>query len=238
MYNTHCGSCETCKYEEGQQIAINDIEIKHLVKDKNIDDLILKNHYSHKIPKAIKFRFGFYYKNCLIGGILFNIPANQYAFTSIFNDVSQSIGLELGRVWLSDKIKKNGESYLISKCFEFIKQNSEYKVIVSYADSNFGHVGYIYQALNGIYLGLTNDEIRYILNGELITRRGLGRSKGDTESAHVKRLLAAGAKKIKMKGKHKYIWIIADKRTKKILLNCKMKKTVKILPYPKIDKEK
>jgi len=201
--------------------------------DKNIaKNLIETYHYSHKIPQAIKYRFGFYYDNELIGCAIYSIPANQFSFTSIWHNETQHIGIELSRVVMIKKLERNILSYCLSQSFKWLKLNSNYEVILSYADANFSHAGYIYQALNFIYLGKTNSETRYLYNGQLITRRGLGRRKNCNEKQHVKQLLSQGAEKVLMQGKHKYILLICkSKKRKKELLSF-----LTSLPYPKIKK--
>jgi hypothetical protein len=143
----------------------NQVVIKLETDKKMIKEFIENNHYAHKIPQAVKYRFGLYYKDVLKGVAIFSIPANMYTITSIFKNETQSIGIELSRLYTYDDTPKNFESYCLSKCFKYIKQNSNYDVIVSYANPNFNHVGYLYQALNGVYLGETAPEIRYFYNG-------------------------------------------------------------------------
>jgi hypothetical protein len=191
------------------------------IDSKLAKSIIETNHYSHTIPQAIKYRFGLLYDGWLLGVAIFSIPANRYSITSAIETDNQSIGIELSRVWTCDDSPKNFESCALALCFKEIRK--QYQVLVSYADPNFNHQGYLYQALNGLYIGQTNPEPRYLVDGKLITRRGLGRSKGDTEKQHVQRLLAQGASKVKMKGKHKYIW----------LFNKKLNLKVPVLPYPK-----
>lgn len=206
--------------------------IKLMSDSKFVKEFIEKNHYSHKIPQAIKFRFGMYDNEELLGVAIFSVPANRYTITSIFEGCTQHIGIELSRVYTHDETPRNFESSCISKMFKYIKHHTPFDVVVSYADSNFGHAGYLYQALSGLYIGKTASEVRYITkDGELITRRGLGRKKGDTESAHAKRLINDGAKKVKMDGKYKYLFFTCNKRVKKHLLST-MKK--QILEYPKL----
>jgi hypothetical protein len=212
---------------------MNNVNIKLI--DKDLAKLLIEsNHYSHKIPQAIKYRFGLYIKDKLKGVAIFSVPANMYTFTSMFEGESQHIGVELSRFFTYDDTPKNFESYCLSQCFKYIKNNSQYDLIVSYADPNFGHIGYLYQSLNADYTGKTNSEIRYLIDGQLITRRGLGRKKGDSEKDHVERLIASGAEKVKMEGKHKYLFFICNRRRKKQLLS-KLKPNVEFSKdYPKL----
>lgn len=209
------------------------VELKIIDKDL-AKTIIEKHHYSHKIPQAIKYRFGLYYNKELKGVAIFSVPANMYTFTSVFHGITQHIGVELSRFFTYDDTPKNFESYCLSRCFKYIEENSDYDLIVSYADVNYGHAGYLYQSLNGYYAGQTASEVRYLYQGQLITRRGLGRKSGDTEKDHVERILKDGAKKVKMIGKYKYIFFICDKRTKKKLLKNIKDKIVLTKNYPKI----
>jgi hypothetical protein len=62
--------------------------------------------------------------------------------------------LELTRLWIADGYGKNIESYCIAESFRQI--NTDYpqiKCILSYADSEVGHTGKIYQATGFIYQG-------------------------------------------------------------------------------------
>lgn len=204
------------------------IKVEH--DKKFAKHFIEKNHYSKMLPQAIKYRFSFYSDWDFMGMAIFSIPANQHAITSEFYDETQKIGIELSRVFTFNKTPKNFESYCLSQSFKYINKHSDYDLIVSYADPAFNHVGYVYQALNGIYLGQTGTEIRYMHNGKLITRRGLGRKKGQTEKDHAQNIIKDGGERIKMPGKHKYIFFICGKKRKKELL-LKMKRQP--LPYPK-----
>lgn len=211
------------------------VEIKIETDKQMVKIFIEENHYSHKIPQAIKYRFGLYYGGLLKGIAIFSVPANMYTVTSIFKNETQHIGVELSRLFTYDDTPRNFESYCLAKCFDYIKVNSNYDVIVSYADPNFNHAGYLYQALNGCYLGQTAPEIRYLLNEQLLTRRSLGRKQGDTEKEHADRIIFQGAKKVKMQGKYKYIFFVCNKKRKKELLS-KLKDGIEIInTYPKIN---
>jgi hypothetical protein len=213
----------------------NSVYINFQEDKDTVKRLIEDNHYSHKMPQAIKYRFGLYYNGEIKGVAVFSVPANRFTITSIFENETQHIGIELSRFFTYDDTPKNFESYCLKRCFEYIKLNSDVDVIVSYADPNFNHAGYLYQALNGTYLGQTGSEIRYFYKGQLWTRRSLGRQKGDTEAEHAKRIMADGAVKVKMKGKYKYIFFTCNKKRKKELLN-KLKENIVIhSKYPKIE---
>ena len=50
----------------------------------------------------------------------------------------------------------NAQSYFIGKTQRWLKKNTNYKIIVSYADAYHGHRGTIYKATNFKYEGLTS----------------------------------------------------------------------------------
>ena len=60
--------------------------------------------------------------------------------------------LELNRLWLDDALPKNSESWFVSRTLKMIPS----RIVVSYADPLWGHVGYIYRALNFHYAGWTD----------------------------------------------------------------------------------
>ena len=71
--------------------------------------------------------------------------------------------LELNRLVLRNN-KKNEASILVSKSLKLLPKPS---IVISYADTSQNHVGYIYQATNFIYLGLSaKAKDRVFVNGE------------------------------------------------------------------------
>lgn len=64
--------------------------------------------------------------------------------------------LELRRLVTLDSTPKNTESYFIGHTLRWLKRNTDVKVIVSYADPNYGHEGTIYRATNFEHVGMTS----------------------------------------------------------------------------------
>lgn len=63
--------------------------------------------------------------------------------------------IELKRLCCIDKTPKNTESYFIGRSIRWLKKNTDYKVIVSYADPFHGHEGIVYKASNFEHVGFT-----------------------------------------------------------------------------------
>jgi hypothetical protein len=75
--------------------------------------------------------------------------ANQWRrFVAEENDV-----MEIRRLCCINNTPKNTESYFISKIIKWLQRNTSLKIIVSYADAEYNHVGTIYKASNFEYLG-------------------------------------------------------------------------------------
>jgi len=99
----------------------------------------------------------------LIGAALFGalgMANNWKKFAEKEDDV-----IELHRLCCIDNTLKNTESFFISRCLRWLRQNTNIRMVVSYADENHNHKGIIYQASNFIYLGTTTPS-KMILNGE------------------------------------------------------------------------
>ena len=90
---------------------------------------------------------------------------------------------------------------------------------MSYADENKNHYGYIYQATNWIYTGVSTPKHRYIFSdgSTFDIRRGIDR-KGEIVD------------KILLKPTHRYITFVGSKKDKRVMSN-DLKLNIK--PYPK-----
>ena len=120
-----------------------------------VKEFIEKWHYSHSINGLrTSYCFALTSENGkMIGAALFGalgMANNWKKFAEKELDVT-----ELHRLCCIDDTLKNTESFFISRCLRWLKQNTDVKVVVSYADENHNHKGVIYQASNFKYLGTT-----------------------------------------------------------------------------------
>ena len=132
---------------------------------------------------------------------------------------------ELNRLWVDDSVPKNGESFLIANT---IKQLDK-EIIVSFADTSKGHVGYVYQATNFLYCGLSakfldpkvrgKENMHHATYAHGMTMKQVKEVYGEENVYYVER-----------PRKHRYIYFNCNKRRKKEL---KKKLRYKIYPYPK-----
>ena len=199
-------------------------------KVKSIDyqdckEWFLKKHYAHRIP-PIEFCFGLYDKDMLIGVCSYGTPVS-----SVLRDLFESYKLyELNRLVINENMPKNTLSYFVSKTLNLLPKPC---VLVSYADTSQNHHGYIYQATNWIYTGLSAKFMDYMvkgmehLHGASIFDMSRGREN------RVQYLRDKFGDRLYMKErprKHRYFYFVGNKRQKRQMLN---ELPYDIQPYPK-----
>lgn len=139
-------------------------------------------HYAKSIP-VNTFGFSvFNAKNEWCRVVLYGTgAANNIAMP--FN-LNQGQVIELVRMALNGKQESTTKAMAIS--LKILKQYSpNVKLIVSYADSEQGHVGIIYQATNWYYIGSSTDT-NLVINGKREHRRTLGSRYGTSSIEKLK----------------------------------------------------
>ncbi len=195
--------------------------MKNLYKIKRLTngeykEWILKKHYA-KRKCSVSYCFGLILDNKIIGICTFGYPPN-YNYNKgkcLYNDY-ECLTLELNRLVINNYDEKNLLSYFLSNAIKLLPKPI---TLVSYADPNQNHQGYIYQATNWIYTGESTPKKRYTFEdgSTFDIRRGI-HNKGKI------------VKTEKLKPTHRYIYLHANKKDKKIMLkHFKVNK----LNYPK-----
>jgi hypothetical protein len=200
-------------------------------------DWLLNKHYAHRLP-CISYAFGIYSDNILEGVCTFAKPMSWSLQIGICGKDESDKVLELNRLVINPIIK-NQASYFIARCLKLLPHPA---IIVSYADTAQNHHGYIYQASNFLYTGMSkpfkeyalkgNEQLHSASIGDLVGRSdkiGKGFSKYKLlEEKFGKENIYWGDRSLK----HRYIYFLGNKKQKKELL-AKLK--YPILPYPKGD---
>ena len=115
---------------------------------------IEKWHYSRNVNGLrISQVFGLFHEKNLIGAMIYGALGMANNWKKFVEAESKVV--ELKRLCCIDKTPKNTESYFIGKTLRWMKQNSDYDLVVSYADTYYGHEGTIYKASNFKHMGLT-----------------------------------------------------------------------------------
>ena len=205
---------------------VNKYTVESIPKHETHDWLLYK-HYAKRLTN-INYSFGlFNEKKYLIGVCTFGIPA-----------VSQWTNnyLELNRLCVNEGLEKNVLSFFVSRCLKFLDNN---RIIVSFSDQNQNHHGYIYQATNWIYTGLSNETYKLIFNEKEYHPRHMNKS--DEMFLNIIKPFKINIEKytrneiwekiggtvIKQLGKHRYFYPKTKKQRKYIIQKWNVQ------PYPK-----
>ena len=120
---------------------------------------LLKHHYLSRQGYGFRsgFNYGLFEEDVLIGVAVFHGVSAGETVVGCFglakND--QAGFYELGRLAMDPDYKvKNLTSWFLSKAMKQFRKDAKPRAIISYADATYHH-GYIYQACNYTYHGLT-----------------------------------------------------------------------------------
>jgi hypothetical protein len=199
------------------------------ISHRDVEPWLLKRHYARRIP-PISYAFGAFDGKELIGIVTYGVPLSSTLRTGVCGEEYEPLVLELNR--LCCKNKRNIASRLVSNSMELIPKP---KIIVSYADSAQGHVGYVYQATNFIYTGLTSKMMDWKVKGmDALHHCSIGDEFRGQENRSQKMKDKYGdlLYQEERSRKHRYVFFTGSKKEKK-----KMKACLKyeIHPYPKGD---
>lgn len=199
---------------ENKEEAIKKIKDNFYIKkisSSYTKDFILKIHYARRLP-CIQYAFGLFYENILIGVITYGQPASAMLCKGIAGEENRKNILELNRlVLLPEWNIKNLASYLIGNSLKLLPN---YTFVVSYADvEGWHHVGYVYQATNWLYTGMTKS-----------------RTDKFSSSGHARHYDKDEKRRQKRTAKHRYIYLVGNKKEKKIM---RKQLNYSVLPYPK-----
>lgn len=199
-------------------MKIADLTMK-VIDNSKAKKFMQKHHYTKSCAKST-IAFGFYYKEKLATVIVYGQPSGKFLAKSIWEGGNEKECLELLRLFSFDWCPKNTESYCISQSIKYLKSNyPEIKFLVSYADTSVGHVGYIYQASNWLFVGYSGGEREFYIDGERRHRRDLYDKYGTSSMKKLKELL--GDRFIVSADRHKknrYIYVLGNKKERRELM--------------------
>jgi hypothetical protein len=192
--------------------------------------LIKENHYSHSWTPS-RYSLGLFDGENLIGVAVYGFPVGRQTVKSITPNLENKDVLELKRLWLVDEAPKNSESYFIGKTFDWLRKNTNIKVLVSYSDPMANHLGTIYQATNWLYQGNNlslGQGYLHKINGKLANQRSVCVVYKTIKREELLKI-DPNYERVKIKKKHRYVYILHKKDRKKIISELKHKP----MPYPK-----
>ena len=198
------------------------------IQPKETYQWLLEKHYAKRIPQ-IMHAFGLYVDGVLKGVVTYGIPASPALCMGICGKEYSDKVLELNRLCLMEN-NKNESSFLVSHSIQLLPKPT---IVVSYADTSQGHVGYVYQATNFLYTGLSANRVDWTIKG-MEHKHSKTISDGMTLES-IKEKYGDDFYYTERSRKHRYIFFHGRKSDKKT-----MRKLLKynIEPYPKGDSKK
>jgi hypothetical protein len=196
---------------------------------------ISQNHYTQSCALG-RISYGYFEGTDLKGAIVFSQPAGKFTASGLWEGGNQKNTLEFIRMFLDDTSDFKESQFISQVIKELRKDMPEVKMLVTYADSQAGHVGYIYQASNWLYVGTASDERKIFIDGVRVHRRMLNSKYGTSSLPRLHDILAEQGKVLTYSAdryvKYKYIYLLPKGKEREALLK---QLKVQVLPYPKGD---
>jgi len=193
------------------------------IKPEETHDWLLYKHYAKLLPSVIMFAYGLYDKSNVLQGVMtYGISGAREN-----NKLGRFDIRELTRLVLNENLDKNSTSFFIAKTFKLLPKPL---VLLSYSDMNFGHHGYIYQATNWIYTGLSKGRNTFVdKNGKEIHEKTIFDRYGTNK---MEKLSTLGFTRRQKLPKHRYFYFIGNDKDK-IEMKSELLKRYNIEQYPK-----
>ena len=217
----------------------NNYSVKHIESSQTYE-WFLHKHYAKRIPN-ISFSFGLYDRNYFLKGVCsYAKPMSQTLVQGALAGKYTDTFLELNRLVVNDNLDKNVLSFFVSQSLALLPKP---QVIGSYADTSQGHHGYIYQATNWIYTGLSAKFTDYAVKGlehlhHSSIEDSVGRYDKDAKINKTELLKERYGDLLYKKErprKHRYFYFLGNRKDKKIMTNSLVYKVQK---YPKGDNKR
>lgn len=189
------------------------------------EKIVVAKHYSHR-ASIFWEAYGLIICGYLSGVVVYGQPSPPIQ-RSAFKDRDFKL-YELARLVIQTKMP-NAASILVGRSPKMLDKQS---AVVSYADTEFGHAGIVYQATNWLYTGATKShDHAYIVDGKRVHPMTL-RDRGITNP----KLWAKqnNIQTVAPQPKHRYFYLNGSKKQKKTMLG-QLAYAV-IDEYPKLDK--
>ena len=199
-------------------------------------DWLLNKHYAKRLC-SVSYAYGLYMNQEIKGVVTYGMSPNNMLGTAIAGEKFKHLVYELNRLITVDNLPKNTLSKFVTESFKLLPKPL---IIVSYADANKDHHGYIYQALNFLYTGRSVNTYGYIYpdGSSFHTRNFHHHQKSSQFKKEIGKdnvtkedvIKKYGLKKVEILGKYRYVKILGSKTDKKVIMrNFKLD----VLKYPK-----
>lgn len=198
------------------------------IKAEETKEWLLYKHYA-KRTCSISFAFGLFDNLNLVGICTIGKPASSSLCVGVCGKQNAEHVFELNRLCTNDGLPKNTLSYFVGKCLKMLPP----LIIVSYADTSQNHHGYIYQATNWIYTGLSAKRTDWKIKGKEHLHGITIADEFRNQKNRIKLIKEKYGKDFYLKErsrKHRYIYFTGSKTQKK---NMRKHLKYEIKKYPK-----
>lgn len=197
------------------------------ISRKTAEQFVMTQHYSRRMPVFWE-AFGLVVDGLVDGVVIYGQPSPPIN-RGAFRDRDFRL-YELARLVIQTDMK-NAASILVGRSLRLLKERPS--AVVSYADTEWGHAGIVYQATNWLYTGATKShDHMYMVDGVRTHPMNL-RGRGITDP---KRWAAEnGIKMVPPMEKHRYFFLNGTKAERKIM-RAKLAYPV-VDDYPKLPKK-
>lgn len=172
---------------------------------------LLGIHYARRMP-CITDAFGLFVDGQMIGVVTYGVPASRHLCIGLAGEENADMVRELNRLCILPECNGGGYNYasfLVSHSLKLLPNGT---FVVSYADTAWSHVGYIYQATNFLYTGLSAKR------NDVYQPNGLHPRAYDKDN-HSDLMQSRSQK-------HRYVYLVGNKSTKR-----RMRKQLKYKVY-------
>lgn len=186
------------------------------IDSKTATDFLLPKHYSGRIP-PISQAFGWYINGELKAVCTFGKPASPAPCKGVCGEKWANSVYELNRLCRTEDLTEP-LSQFVSACLRRLRPNNW--IVISYSDTGMNHHGYIYQACNFMYTGMTKERT--------------DRYTGNKHARHYEKYEDKGLRQVRT-CKHRYVYFCTF--SSKLKKEWKNDLKWKIEPYPKGDND-
>jgi len=193
----------------------------------DVDEFCRRWHYT-KHMGAATWRYGLWDGITLVGVVAYNIPTMDVCAAMFGPDLWDWVA-HMGRLVCAEDAPRNVESRLIAESLRLLKQDRPVvRAVVTYAASGAGHIGYVYQATNALYLGLAASRYHY--------QDGSGQSRSTKQTTYLSKAdaIARGWTVHHDPPKHRYVYLLGNKTERK---EARRLLRYEVLPYPKTERK-
>jgi hypothetical protein len=184
----------------------------------------LNIHYAKRIP-SISYAYGLIRDGKLVGVITYGTPPSATLCRGLCGDDYQKQVVELNRLILRDNLP-NEASRLVGGSLRLLPTP---RIVVSFADNAQAHTGYVYQATNFVYTGLSSRFLDPKVKG-LEHQHHATYAKGLTNAQVIEKYGAENVYFEERSRKHRYVIFLGTKTERKKMANALR---YPVLPYPK-----